>query len=73
MSRAAEVRLADCFRNGYEAHLSPGAGDLDFADMFARIEGAGFAGHYMNAFGSLDEMLDARDDLAQLARQAGIT
>lgn len=73
MNRVEEVRLADCFRNGYEAHLKPGAGDLDFADMFARIEGAGFAGHYMNAFGSLDEMLDARDDLAQLARQAGIT
>jgi len=72
MNRVEEVRLADCFRNGYEAHLKPGAGDLDFADMFARIEGAGFAGHYMNAFGSLDEMLDARDDLAQLARQAGI-
>ena len=73
MNRVEEVRLADRFRNGYEAHLKPGAGDLDFADMFARIEGAGFAGHYMNAFGSLDEMLDARDDLAQLARQAGIT
>jgi sugar phosphate isomerase/epimerase len=73
MSRVEEVRLADCFRNGYEIHLRPGAGDLDFADMFKRIEGAGFAGHYMNAFGSLDDMLDARDDLVELARQAGVT
>ena len=73
MSRVEEVRLADCFRNGYEVHLKPGAGDLDFADMFKRIEGAGFAGHYMNAFGSLDDMLDARDDLVELARQAGVT
>src|SRR5438477_5572004 len=42
MGRVEEVRLADCFRNGNEVHLSPGAGDIDFADMFRRIEGAGF-------------------------------
>jgi sugar phosphate isomerase/epimerase len=42
MSRVEEVRLADCFRNGQEIHLKPGAGDLDFADMFRRIEGKGF-------------------------------
>ena len=67
MSRVAEVRLADCFRNGCEAHLKPGAGDLDFADAFRRIEGAGFTGHYMNAFGSLDDMLSGRDELARIA------
>ncbi len=70
MSRVAEVRLADCFRNGHEVHLKPGAGDLDFADMFRRIEGNGFTGHYMNAFGSLDDMLAGRDALMRLA-QAG--
>ena len=32
-----------------------GSGDIDFADMFRRIEGKGFTGHYTNAFGSLDE------------------
>lgn len=67
MSRVGEVRLADCFRNGHEVHLKPGAGDLDFADMFRRIGGKGFAGHYMNAFGSLEEMLAAREDLVLLA------
>src|ERR1019366_5742324 len=36
MDRVEEVRLADCWRNGYEVHLKPGAGDLDFADMFRR-------------------------------------
>jgi sugar phosphate isomerase/epimerase len=41
MSRVEEVRLADCFRNGHQVHLKPGAGDLDFADMFRRIEGKG--------------------------------
>jgi sugar phosphate isomerase/epimerase len=70
--RVAEVRLADCWRNGYEEHLMPGAGDLDFADMFRRIEAKGFAGHYMNAFGSLDDMLAGREALARLAAAAGI-
>ena len=72
MSRVEEVRLADCFRNGHEVHLKPGAGNLDFADMFKRIESKGFKGHYTNAFGSLDEMLAARDTLSDIARSAGI-
>src|ERR1700722_16357021 len=53
LSRVEEVRLADCFRNGFEEHLKPGTGDLDFGDMFRRLEGSGFKGHYTNAFGSL--------------------
>ena len=72
MDRVEEVRLADCWRNGNEVHLKPGAGDLDFADMFRRIEGKGFRGHYMNAFGSLDDMLKGRDDLVRLAAAAGV-
>ena len=71
MSRVEEVRLADCFRNGHEVHLKPGAGDIDFGDMFRRIEGKGFTGHYTNAFGSLDDMLEARDTLADIASSAG--
>jgi sugar phosphate isomerase/epimerase len=71
MSRVKEVRLADCFRNGHEVHLKPGAGDVDFTDMFRRIEGKGFNGHYTNAFGSLDDMLAGRDDLIRLASLAG--
>ena len=73
ISRVAEVRLADCYRNGYEVHLKPGAGDLDFADLFRRVEGAGFTGHYTNAFGSLDDMLTGRDDLVRIATAAGVT
>jgi sugar phosphate isomerase/epimerase len=72
INRVEEVRLADCFRNGHEVHLKPGAGDIDFTDMFRRIEGKGFNGHYMNAFGSLDDMLAGRDDLVRLASLAGI-
>ncbi|HTJ57460.1 MAG TPA: sugar phosphate isomerase/epimerase, partial [Devosiaceae bacterium] len=70
--RVHEVRLADCWRNGFEEHLKPGDGDLDFADMFRRIEGAGFRGHYMNAFGSLDDMLAGREALLRLAASAGL-
>jgi len=73
MSRVEEVRLADCFRNGHEVHLKPGAGDIDFADMFQRVEGKGFNGHYTNAFGSLDDMLAGRDELVRLAGHIGIS
>jgi sugar phosphate isomerase/epimerase len=71
-ARVHEVRLADCFRNGHEVHLRPGDGDLDFPDMFRRIEATGFRGHYMNAFGSLDDMLQGRDALVRLAAAAGV-
>lgn len=72
MSRLEEVRLADCLRNGHEVHLKPGAGDLDFGAMFRRVESKGFKGHYTNAFGSLDDMLAARDYLVEKAQAAGV-
>jgi sugar phosphate isomerase/epimerase len=72
LSRVGEVRLADCFRNGYEAHLKPGEGDLDFGDLFRRLEAGGFKGHYTNAFGSLDDMLAARNYLIAMAKAAGV-
>jgi len=34
-----------------------GQGTIDFARMFTRLEGGGYRGHYMMAFGSLDDML----------------
>jgi sugar phosphate isomerase/epimerase len=69
LARCGEVRLADN-RGRVEEHLRPGEGTIDFARMFRRIEGAGFRGHYMNAFGSLDDMLKGREVLAELARRA---
>ena len=71
-SRVAEVRIADAFRLGKEVHLKPGDGDLDFSRMFRRIEEKGFSGHYTNAFGSLEDMLAARDDLAAMAAAVGV-
>lgn len=61
LERVAEVRLADCWRNGKEEHLCPGQGDFDFAGLFRALDAAGYAGIYTNAFGSLEDMLAARD------------
>lgn len=58
--RLGEVRMAD--NNGeYELHMQPGDGIIDWTDMFRRVEASGFKGHYMNAFGSLDDMLRGRE------------
>jgi sugar phosphate isomerase/epimerase len=71
MSRCEEVRVAD--NNGeYEIHMHPGTGTVDFVDMFRRIEGAGFTGHYMCGWGTLDQMLEGRDYLVERAREAGV-
>jgi sugar phosphate isomerase/epimerase len=72
LERVVEVRLADCWRNGHEQHLVPGEGDFDFGDMFRRIEAGGFKGHYMNAFGTLDDMNLARAVQVEAARAAGV-
>jgi len=70
--RVHEVRLADCFRNGYEQHLVPGKGNLNFGKMFKLIEGAGFRGHYTTAFGSLDDMLASRAFFVARAKASGV-
>jgi sugar phosphate isomerase/epimerase len=62
----AEVRLADCFRNGKEEHLVPGHGDFDFPGLFHALNVRGYQGHYTNAFGSLDDMLLARAKFAAM-------
>jgi sugar phosphate isomerase/epimerase len=66
LHRVREVRLADCFRNGIEEHLCPGQGNFDFAALFAALETKGYDGHYMNAFGSLGDMLAARRLFAEM-------
>jgi len=71
-SRVGEVRLADCHRLGKEEHLRPGEGDLDFGNLFKRIEAKGFKGHYTNAFGTLADMLAGRDYEIMRAREAGV-
>ena len=73
MSMVGEVRLADCMRNGYEVHLRPGEGNVDFPALFSSLERKGFKGHYTNAFGSLDDMLAGRERLVALAKEAGLS
>lgn len=72
LDRVKEVRLADCWRNGFEEHLVPGKGDFDFGAMFALLEGRGFRGAYTNAFGTLDDMQAARAYMVDKARAAGV-
>jgi sugar phosphate isomerase/epimerase len=64
VDRVVEVRLADCFRNGKEQHLAPGEGDFDFPGLFRDLAAHGYAGHFTNAFGSLNDMLSARTQFA---------
>jgi len=71
LSRCDEVRLADCFGDK-EVHLKPGEGNIDFSHVFKRIEEAGYQGHYMNAFGTLQDMVEARDYLTACAQKAGV-
>jgi sugar phosphate isomerase/epimerase len=68
LARCGEVRLADC-RGTHEEHLRPGEGTIDFPAMFAAVEASGYRGHYMQAFGSLDDMLKGRETLAALAEK----
>jgi len=70
-SLCSEVRLAD--NNGsYEIHQKPGEGTMDFGAMFKKIESLGYQGHYMNGFGSIEDMLKGRDYMVARAREAGL-
>jgi len=66
MDRCDEIRLADCFACGKEEHLRPGEGNLDFIDLFKRVEALGYKGRYINAFGTMDDMIRGREYLAEL-------
>jgi sugar phosphate isomerase/epimerase len=66
LARCGEVRLADN-RGDKEEHLRPGEGTIDFKAMFDAIEGAGYCGHYMLAFGSIEDMKAGREYLVALA------
>lgn len=68
--RLGEVRLADS-NGAYELHLYPGEGIIDFPDLFWRVESTGYRGPYMSAYGTLDDMLRGRADMAEMVRRAG--
>ena len=66
LARCGEVRIADCFGDK-EVHLRPGEGNIDFARVFRRLEEAGYQGHFMNAFGTLQDMIEGREYLIRCA------
>jgi sugar phosphate isomerase/epimerase len=71
MERCGEVRLAD--NNGkYEIHMPPGEGIIDFPATFKMIEGRGFTGHYMNAWGKVRDGIAGRQYMVEAARLAGV-
>ena len=65
IERIGEVRLADN-TGEYEVHLLPGEGTLDFENLFNRLEGAGYRGHYSMAFGSNEQRIESRERLCGL-------
>ncbi len=69
VTRIGEVRLADNLGDK-EMHLNPGAGNIDFAALFQRLESSGYPYHYMMAFGSLEDKLAGRDHLAACGHEA---
>ena len=66
IERIGEVRLAD--NDGdYEVHLIPGKGNINFNNLFTRLESAGYKGHYSMAYGSDEERIESRNQLETLA------
>jgi sugar phosphate isomerase/epimerase len=66
IDRIGEVRLADN-HGDYEVHLIPGEGNLDFSNLFTRLETTGYKGHYSMAYGSDEQRIESRNHLATLA------
>lgn len=59
------VRLNDN-RGVEEEHLRIGEGTIDFRATVAGLEGAGFDGHYIIAYGSNEDMLEERERLLEI-------
>ena len=60
VSRIAQVRITDN-HGTYEVHLVPGQGNVDFADLFARLDRQGYNGPFSLDFGTLDDKVHIRD------------
>lgn len=67
--RLGIVMMADC-HGTIEEHLWPGQGNLDFGGVVARLERAGYAGHYFLTFGPKDALLAGRAHVVDRAREA---
>jgi len=61
----AQVRVNDN-TGEYEVHMVPGEGTIDFAALFARMEGGGYEGWYNLGFGDQADKIRIRDWFATL-------
>ena len=50
-----------------DSHLIPGKGNINFNNLFNRLESAGYKGHYSMAYGSDEERIESRNQLGTLA------
>lgn len=60
-AQIAQVRLTDN-PGTYEKHLVPGEGVIDFADVFRRLDGAGYTGPFSLDFGTAEDKARIRDE-----------
>ena len=59
-----QVRLNDN-TGEYEIHLIPGEGTIDFADLFAQLNGRGYDGWFSLGFGDDADKVRVRDQFAR--------
>jgi sugar phosphate isomerase/epimerase len=64
IGRIWEVRLADNW-GVKEEHLIPGEGNIDFDALFRRLESSRYQRFYTLAFGSMEDKLASREELAR--------
>ncbi len=61
----AQVRLTDN-TGDYEVHLVPGLGNIDFSDLFRRLDAAGYTGPFSLDFGTDEDKIRIRDAWVRL-------
>ena len=60
VARIAQVRITDN-HGDYEVHLVPGKGNIDFPDLFRRLDALGYAGPFSLDFGTDEDKVRIRD------------
>jgi hydroxypyruvate isomerase len=46
--------------------MVPGEGNIDFTNLFTRLENFGYKGHYSMAYGSDEQRIESRNQLSAL-------
>lgn len=65
VERIAQVRITDN-TGEYEVHLVPGQGNIDFTDLFRRLDGLGYAGPFSLDFGRDEDKARVLDEWVKL-------